>query len=326
MSDDCTLSPHARAFSAVLTAFVGSIVNGLSSGYIVAFMTGWISWFATLRILGGALYEYYILVSPKSGYTNISQNNNNEFSTQNAANDAEAQQQQQQQPPPFENLELTNMRALPFQTTRAERRELLAQRLQAGGRRGNSATERLASRLKTDVTFLGWFGWLYTVVYTPITQILWTAASFGPASGSLKLARAVGISVSAFALTVDTKARYGAALARGWGPWAGVAFNVWNATVALGLGGLCVALLVAAVVDLGLQWYLVVIYCVFCVIWAAASFKVLPVRDGGVKGGGIILDVFVGAFAGIVLAVPAFVIWQDAKFAADTAEFFGDDG
>lgn len=58
-SDSCDLSPQGRAFSTVLTAFVGSIVNGLTSGAIVAFMTGWISWFAVLRVLSGALFSLY---------------------------------------------------------------------------------------------------------------------------------------------------------------------------------------------------------------------------------------------------------------------------
>lgn len=55
----CELSPQARAFSTVLTAFVGSIVNGVTSGGIVAFVTGWISWLAVLRVLTGALTGLY---------------------------------------------------------------------------------------------------------------------------------------------------------------------------------------------------------------------------------------------------------------------------
>jgi len=55
----CDLSPQARAFSTVLTAFIGSIVNGLTSGGSIAFMTAWISWFAALRVLIGALYGLY---------------------------------------------------------------------------------------------------------------------------------------------------------------------------------------------------------------------------------------------------------------------------
>ena len=60
----CELSPQARAFSTVLTAFVGSIVNGVTSGGIVAFVTGWISWLAVLRVLTGALIGLYKAFSP----------------------------------------------------------------------------------------------------------------------------------------------------------------------------------------------------------------------------------------------------------------------
>ena len=56
-SDSCDLSPEGRASSTFLTAFVGSIVNGFTSGAIVAFMTGWISWLAVLRVLSGALFS-----------------------------------------------------------------------------------------------------------------------------------------------------------------------------------------------------------------------------------------------------------------------------
>ena len=61
----CELSPQGRAFSTVLTAFISSIINGLTSGYLVAFITGWISWFAVLRILGGALISLYQAFSPE---------------------------------------------------------------------------------------------------------------------------------------------------------------------------------------------------------------------------------------------------------------------
>ena len=70
-SDSCDLSPQARAFSTVLTAFIGSIVNGVTSGGMVAFMTGWISWLAVLRVLSGALFGLYQAFSSK--YTILEQ-------------------------------------------------------------------------------------------------------------------------------------------------------------------------------------------------------------------------------------------------------------
>lgn len=36
----CELSPSASTFSTMLTAFVGSVINGLSSGVLIAFLTG----------------------------------------------------------------------------------------------------------------------------------------------------------------------------------------------------------------------------------------------------------------------------------------------
>ncbi|KAK0711726.1 hypothetical protein B0H67DRAFT_586169 [Lasiosphaeris hirsuta] len=55
----CTLSPSASAFSAILSAFIGSVINGLASGWLVAFMTGWIAWLAIFRVLLGGLYMLY---------------------------------------------------------------------------------------------------------------------------------------------------------------------------------------------------------------------------------------------------------------------------
>lgn len=58
---------------------------------------------------------------------------------------------------------------------------------------------------------------------------------------------------------------------------------------------------------------MIVIYCAFLIIWAAASFQIYPVRDGGIKGSGLIVDVLVGAFAGLFLAAPAFAVMMSAE-------------
>lgn len=55
----CALSPHARALSSVLTAFVGATLTGLSSGQHVAFMVAWVCWFASLRIILVGIYQLY---------------------------------------------------------------------------------------------------------------------------------------------------------------------------------------------------------------------------------------------------------------------------
>jgi hypothetical protein len=55
----CALSPHARALSSVLTGFVGTIFTGLTSGSDVAFMVGWVCWFASLRNVLVSVYQVY---------------------------------------------------------------------------------------------------------------------------------------------------------------------------------------------------------------------------------------------------------------------------
>lgn len=58
--DQCSITPKcgpaASAFSAILSAFIGSLINGLASGWVVALATGWIAWFAIFRVLLGAVY------------------------------------------------------------------------------------------------------------------------------------------------------------------------------------------------------------------------------------------------------------------------------
>lgn len=48
-------------------------------------------------------------------------------------------------------------------------------------------------------------------------------------------------------------------------------------------------------------------------IWAAASFQIGPVQDGGIKGLGLVADVLMGAFAGVFLAAPAFAVMMTAE-------------
>ena len=280
-SDSCELSPKARAFSTVLTAFIGSIVNGLTSGSQVAFMTGWIAWLPILRILSGAIVGLY-----------------------------KAFQDDPKTLPADDSIPL-------------EERGLMR--------------ENVARETSEDgPTFLGWTGWVYSAIYSPIIQILWLHQNWGKASAVLKIVRGLGISVSALGLTIDTKKRYATRLskARCCGPPAGVAFKLISAASTFGMGVLSVALLVKAAVEdsKDIQWYVIVIYCFFSVVWAFASYKIIPPQDGSKINSNaagpafrgenkvlkIIVDVLVGAFAGLFVAAPAFAVYQSASFDADS--------
>ena len=264
---NCELSPQGRAFSTVLTAFIGSIINGLTNGYLVAFMTGWISWFAALRILSGSIIGLYQAFSPE--YTSV------------ATTD--------------DDIPLVE--------------QGLARAAPGGSSLGSNGSYFSAkARRKTDISVLGWIGWAYTAIYSPVVQILWIAANWSAASGQLKVVRGLGIAVAALGLTIDTKKRYAEKL----GGVAGVIFKIINGGSAFGMGVMCAAVLIKGAIDLSLEWYFILIYCVFCVIWAAASFGLAPVEDGGIKGFGIIPDVLMGAFAGIFLAAPAIIVMQQA--------------
>lgn len=277
----CELSPQGRAFSTVLTAFIGSIINGITSGFLVAFITAWISWFATLRILLGAIWS-------------LRQAFSSEYAPLSTA------------PPAADEPIALQARGV-----------LLGSAAAPGSAPApvGSKWSAMNKRLNTKVTVLGWLGWVYTAVYSPIVQVLWLAANWTSAAGSLKIVRGLGISVTALALTIDTKKRYAETL-RGssfLGRAACVAFKLTNAGSAFGMGAMCAALLIKGALEIDLKWYFFVVYCVFMVIWAAVSFVFVPVQDGGVGGAGIIVDVLMGAFAGVILAAPAFFIMRNAE-------------
>lgn len=224
-SDSCELSSQARAFSTVLTAFVGSIVNGASNGFLVAFMTAWISWFATLRILSGSVLSLYQAFS--SSYTQVST-----------------------VPPTDETIAL-------------EERGLIGETPHQGAGQNEPSQPSIKGgkwavmnkHLNRDVTVLGWIGWVYTAIYSPIVHTLWLVENWTNASGSLKGVRGLGISVAALGLTIDTKKRYAHRLknSKYLGTSACVAFKIINAGSAFGMGLISAALLVKAAVGLEFQ-------------------------------------------------------------------------
>ena len=241
MSSDssCELNDQGRAFSTILTAFVGSLVNGISNGGVVAFMTGWISWLAVTRVLSGSVIT-----------------------------------------------------------------------LNQGFKSDDSHTDD--AKRTHDVTFLGWVGWLYTAIYSPIVQALWLAENWSKASGALKVIRGMGVSIAALSLTIDTKKRYATALGEtvhtetlGY-----ITFILINGLSALGMGIISAMLLIKGAIDVHAPAYAIapfsVAYAFFTVVWAVISYKVCPVRDGKMKGFGLVVDILCGLFAGIFLAAPAF--------------------
>ena len=297
MSSSCELTPQARAFSTVLTAFIGSIVNGISSGALVAFVTAWISWFASLRVLSGSLFALYQAFA--SSYTNLDQ--------QDPEHDPVELQRQRQ---PGGGIETTHdeIRAQIMGGNRAW--------FKRGGAGQMGRSGALNRRLNKDITVLGWIGWCYTAIYSPIVNALWLAENFNAGGGALKLVRVLGISVSALGLTIDTKRRYAARLrdANYGGTPAYVAFNIMNTLGAFSMGIMCLSLLIRGAIDLQVPVFAYVVYCIFMVIWTAGSYAFTPVQDGGLKGYGIILDLLMGAFAGVFLAAPAFGVMQSAEF------------
>ncbi|CAL3971632.1 unnamed protein product [Diplocarpon coronariae] len=218
----------------------------------------------------------------------------------------------------------------------------------AGALPGPLPSLALHQPLNRDITILGWLGWAYAALYAPISQIIWifANASFSSASGVGKIVKGISVAITALPLCIDTRVRFADSLRekRFGGAWAYYAFNIANALSCTLQGAICGALLVWGVVQArthtdaffasSFPWPLVAVYPVFSLIWAWASFRIVPAMDGGRKRAaqnhwtGYFLDVGMGAFAGVFVAAPALALYfstvepgEGSAGASDLGEF-----
>lgn len=63
--------PSAAAFRTMLSAFIGSVVNGLCSGWLTTFITGWISWLSVIQILIAGAYEAYLAIKAGTNFNAV---------------------------------------------------------------------------------------------------------------------------------------------------------------------------------------------------------------------------------------------------------------
>ncbi|KAL9069594.1 MAG: hypothetical protein Q9157_006106 [Trypethelium eluteriae] len=160
-------------------------------------------------------------------------------------------------------------------------------------------------------SILGWIGWIYAALYSPIVQILWLAGNWsdGPSAGNVKLVRAIGVSVTALSLTMDTRARYGESLKDWLGPWAQRTFTIIHAVSCLTLGLVIAILLILAVIQLPAPVFFIPVYLVFSTIWMFGSFLLFPPFDGGTAPNSVptfLAGLLMGAFGGLFTSAPAF--------------------
>jgi hypothetical protein len=319
------LSPHDRFLSTILTSFIGAVITGISGGWFIAFCTAWISWFATLRIVavgmwfvwravrgftldgGITFYENFPLLNRlpgmKSGqlrkrlnamgedYQQMSSSSNEEgHELHNRAPDNSAPTEA---PPPYDSGAYTT--ANPQQLDATETTKA-----------AKSVAKRVVGFQKGPPTILGWAGWIYASCYFPIVQILWLAGNWanGPSAGNLKLVRALSISVTALALTMDTKARYAVSVGERYGPWARQTFTIIHAFSTLILGVIAVIMLTVGVIQMkGVPLFFIPVVIFFSFVWMFGSFLLFPPMDGGMPPNsvltflaGLVMGVFCGAF------------------------------
>jgi hypothetical protein len=320
----CQLTPAASAFSSMISALVSSVVNGLTSGWLVAFATGWIAWMAVFRVLTSAIYMLYRTVTNSWGPGSATTRGVHEpVPTEDDSADRLVQHHVALQT-------LWQNKQRPVQKVLSSQGKIMAFWPPAGIVRGvESFPEdqvvnqhpivRTWSDLNQDVSFLGWFSWVWTAILAPITQIIWIAANMSHHEiGATKIVKGLTTAITALPLCIDCKTRYGDVL--GWGRHI---FRAITGVSCLLQGTLGAALLIQGVIDLkttsSFPTFVIVIYPLLCVVWMYGSYMLVPMRDGGRRRAGqahimgYVLDVGVGVFAGLFLAAPAFALYLSSK-------------
>jgi hypothetical protein len=267
----CVLSPHGRALSSVLTAFVGSIISGISGGHFTAFLTAWICWLASLRIIAVGIWAVIqaVQLKPLNGGSQF-----HDF---------------------------------------YGRIPLLGKLM--GGFSGVRDIDDEDAEANSP-SFLGWLGWAWSACYSPVIQTLWLVENWDKASGSLKLVRAIGVSVTALPLTMDTRARYGAALGAIFGGWSETVFTFLTAGSCLMLGVLASIELVLGAMETSLKPFAIVVYVLFMLVWNYVSLVFATPYDGARSMnslGAFLGGLAMGAFGGLFVAAPAFTLLHSAQ-------------
>ena len=129
-------------------------------------------------------------------------------------------------------------------------------------------------------------------------------------------ARAIGVGAAALPSTFDTRARYGRALGRvcGWQP-AELVFGILTAASTLTLSVVSFIELGHAARQAGKLGLSAVLHVVFTLAWTFFGLETASPRDGGKDMGkwrSVLGGVGMGAFGGVFVAAPAFVIMLTA--------------
>ncbi|KAK4143650.1 uncharacterized protein C8A04DRAFT_28642 [Dichotomopilus funicola] len=277
-SSSCQLSPAGSAFAAIISAFVGSVINGVTNGWFVAFMTGWIAWLAIFRVLLAGLYMLYRSVTdswgPGLGPGSSAGANTAEMTGYEGGSSGNA-------PPSYHRVfahDVENGNPQPhnawqpipdLHTMQAEQAQQYKANLKANlwpkaalvrlhrpqplatahpGMKTTGPFPNTITDLDRNVTVLGWFSLAYTAIWAPITQILFLLAQYSRHdNGGAKLVKGLTVAVSALPLGVDCRVRYADAMP--WS-WARRSVNLVTALSALLQGAICAVLLVTGVMDL----------------------------------------------------------------------------
>jgi hypothetical protein len=279
----CTLSPSAAAFSTMLSAFTGSVLNGLFSGLWIAFFTGWIAWLSVFRILGAGFYELHLSIKAGTQFQSAE----------------------------YSSLEMTAQPQTPTQTD-----------FEAQLKPQSRLARAFHPERKVDVWgWLGWI-WsaIYTPISHSIWLAVHFDA---PGSLQFVRALAIGVSALSLTFDYKARYAACLGRKFGSWAFVLFNFWNAGACILLGVEALVLLIHGAMNIDFmgGKPIPLFVAYPIFATVWAVASWKFLPPIDGSRPGVHIVADVAMGAFAGLFVAAPAFALWRNAAFEEDHGGF-----
>lgn len=169
---------------------------------------------------------------------------------------------------------------------------------------------------------MGWLGWGFTTLYSPVVQVLWCVENWRLASAGLKWARAVGVGVAALPSGFDTRARYGRALGRvccggRWGRVVEMVFALLTTASTVTLAGVSVVELGRAAKEAGRgKAWLAAGYVVFSLVWMKYSLAFESPYDAAKDNGGWgrrLAGLAMGAFGGLFVAMPALFMMLTAE-------------
>ncbi|KAK5737680.1 hypothetical protein LTR17_006542 [Elasticomyces elasticus] len=145
---------------------------------------------------------------------------------------------------------------------------------------------------------------------------MWLVENWHHALGGLKIVRAIGVSVTALPLTMDTRARYGTSLSHTLGRWAERVFNLITAIGCLTLATIACIELALGAIQASAMAHIIALYVFLMLVGTYVSLGFTTPRDKARSVHNMqffLAGLAMGMFGGIFRAAPAFSVLRMAQ-------------